>query len=93
MKGKKTGGRKKGTPNKATQSSKAVITKILDDYHDSGLFEQDIASLDPPRRLHVMLKLMEFTTPKPQAVDRTISAGERATTIEETLAALAQENE
>lgn len=84
--------RPKGTPNKASQFSKIVITNMLSDYHLSGLMEQDLATLSSRDRLHVMLKLAEFVTPKPQAIDMSIT-NEHQSTIADTLAQLAQENE
>ena len=83
-------GRKKGTPNKVTTFTKIVITNILSDYHTSGLMLQDLGMLEPKDRLHVMLRLMEFVTPKPQSVDMTINA-EKRITIEDTLIQLAEE--
>ena len=79
-------------PNKATKFTKLIINNMLSDYHASGLMAEDLRLLEPKDRLHVMLKLMEFITPKPQSVDMTISDS-RVITIEETLATLAQENE
>ena len=86
----KTPGRKKGSTNKITTFSKIIITNMLSDYQSSGLMEDDIATLDPKDRLHVMLRLMEFVTPKPQSVDMTIKADQNIT-IENTLIELAQE--
>ena len=91
-KGKKTGGRQKGTPNKATAFCKTVIQNILTEYTDSGLFNEDMKKVEPKERLDIMVKLMAFTTPKPQSVDMSITSV-RQKTIEDTLAQLAEENE
>ena len=92
MKGKKTGGRQKGTPNKSTAFSKSVIQEILTDYTSSDLFRKDMQDLDPKDRLDIMVKLMAFTTPKPQSVDMSITSN-IPRTIEDTLKELSEENE
>lgn len=89
---KKPTGRKKGCVNRTTAFSKAIINNILSDYQSSGLLMQDLELLDPKDRLHVMIKLMEFITPKPQSVDMTINAEAKITT-EDTLRQLALEND
>lgn len=91
-KGKKTGGRKKGTPNKATAFSKEVINDILTDYRESGALGKDISQLEPKERLDVMIKLMGFVTPKPQSISMDITSS-NSITIEDTLAELAEEND
>lgn len=92
MKGKKTGGRQKGTTNKTTAFTKSVIQDILNGYTDSKLFDNDLKALEPKDRLDVMIKLMAFTTPKPQSIDMTVNEG-RTKTIEDKLAELSEENE
>jgi hypothetical protein len=91
-KGKKTGGRQKGTPNKTTAFSKSVIQEILTDYTNSKLFRSDMEGLEPKDRLDIMVKLMAFTTPKPQSVDMNLTTNKQKT-IEDTLEELAEENE
>lgn len=88
----KTGGRQKGTLNKVTAFNKAVIEKILSEYADTGLMSSDLQKLDPKERLDIMVKLMAFTTPKPQSIDMSISSN-KPKTIEETLSELAEEND
>jgi hypothetical protein len=92
MKGKKTGGRAKGTANKTTTFTKIIINNILSDYQSSGLMADDISELEPKDRLHVMIKLMEFNIPKPQSVSLDITS-EGKKTIEDELIALSEENE
>lgn len=95
MKGKKTGGRQKGTPNKATAFSKTVIQELLDDYTSSDgdkKFKHDIEKLEAKDRLDIMVKLMSFITPKPQSVDMSITST-MSKTIEDTLTQLSEENE
>lgn len=90
--GRKTGGRQKGTPNKTTAFGKSVIQDILNGYTSTELFKEDLKSLEPKDRLDIMVKLMSFTTPKPQSVSMNLS-GEKQITIEEKLIMLSSENE
>lgn len=101
MKGKKTGGRQKGTPNKVTTMSKAVIQDIVSNYflseegsdNEFGKnFIEDLGKLDAKERIDVMIKLNSFVIPKPQSVSVDFN-NEKKITIEEKLAELAQENE
>jgi len=75
MKGIKTGGRKKGTPNKAT----LVVTDILQ-ANDMNLVQSAInlytQSLDPEFKLKVLSLLIPYVYPKrvdsePEALDVT----------------------
>lgn len=91
-KGKKTGGRQKGTPNKATAFSKELISEILSDYYDSGQMADDMKALEPKERVDAIIKLAAFVTPKPQSIDMSITEGKKKT-IEDTLDELSQENE
>ena len=91
--GKKTGGRKKGTPNKATTLGKEVIVTLLADYSESGLMTSDFMALDPKDRLLIAEKLMQYTMPKMQSTAVDITAVDREKTIEERLAELAGEDD
>ena len=103
MKGKKTGGREKGTPNKTTAKMKDVIQNIVSDYMSNEEidkdnpyerhFAADMARLEPKDRLDAMIKLMAFVTPKPQSVALGLIGGEKKKTIEDTLRELSEENE
>lgn len=91
--GKKTGGRKKGTPNKSTMLGKEVIISLLNDYSNSGLMTSDFMALDPKDRLVIAERLMQYTMPKMQATAIDLSTGEKEKTIEDRLAELAGEEE
>lgn len=91
--GKKTGGRKKGTPNKATMLGKEVIVSLLSDYSNSGLMASDFMALDPKDRLVIAGRLMQYTMPKMQATAIDLNTGEKEKTIEDRLAELAGEDE
>lgn len=91
--GRKTGGRKKGTLNKSTKFSKELINELLSDYVDSNSLKEDLKAIEPKERLDVMVKLMAFVTPKPQSVAIDLNTTDKKITIEDKLAALAQEND
>lgn len=91
--GKKTGGRKKGTPNKSTTLGKEGIVSLLSDYSISGLMTSDFMALDPKDRLVIAERLMQYTLPKMQATAIDLNTGDREKTIEDRLAELAGDDE
>lgn len=91
--GRKTGGRKKGTPNKSTTLGKEVIVSLLTDYANSGLMTADFMALEPKDRLVIAERLMQYTMPKMQSTAVDFSAGDREKTIEDRLSELAGEEE
>ena len=64
----KTGGRKKGSPNKITKAVKECITNMLTEYTNSETFLKDFATLEPKERLMIAEKLMNYIVPKMQSV-------------------------
>lgn len=62
----KSGGRKKGTPNKVTASMREFIADLLDSNREQ--FAADLQAVTPETRLHIMEKLMQYVIPKRQAV-------------------------
>lgn len=107
MKGSKTGGRQKGTPNKAPKCgslkellrgySTAYLTPRPQIHPVSGEivvtsdFELDMAALSPADRLSAQLRILEFHTPKMKAIEVDLDARVAAPTIEERLAQLCKE--
>ncbi|MDL2223104.1 hypothetical protein LJB98_03295 [Bacteroidales bacterium OttesenSCG-928-M11] len=91
MQGKKTGGRKKGTPNKSTMLGKSSIVELLNDYSNSGLMSSDFKILDPKDRLYIAEKLMQYVMPKMQSTSLNFDDSEKGKTIEDTLSKLAEE--
>ena len=89
-KGKKTGGRQAGTPNKASAAVRGAIAKMLDDYFTSGTFANDIAELEPKDRVAAMEKFTAYAVPKLQSttIDATV---EKKNTIEDKLIELAED--
>ena len=63
MKGEKTGGRAKGTPNKATQEVRELFSQLVRD--NLPQLKQDLAALEPYQRVNAMMKLSQFIIPKP----------------------------
>ena len=88
MKGKKTGGRQKGTPNKVTTMSKAAIAEVLSDYNESGLLQSDFMLLKPLERITIAEKLMQYVMPKIQRVAVDLGGGDENRTIEDKLISL-----
>lgn len=91
-KGKKTGGRKPGTPNKTSAEVRSKLSKVVSDYYNSKTFEEDIADLDPKDRVQVMEKLASYVLPKMQAttLDMTV---ESKKTIEDKLIELSMDED
>lgn len=86
----KTGGRVKGTPNKATSMSKAVIADLLNTYSSSGLMSKDFMALEPKDRLAIAERLTQYVMPKMQAVSAEVN-DQRNLTIEDRLRELSGE--
>ena len=63
MKGEKTGGRTKGTPNKATQEVRQLFHQLVRD--NLPQLKKDLATLEPYQRVNAMIKLSQFIVPKP----------------------------
>jgi hypothetical protein len=67
MKRTKTGGRTKGTPNKATVTFKETVTALLQDNSDNiaiWLKQVAVDKDDPGRALDLLAKLAEYAYPK-----------------------------
>lgn len=58
----KKGGRKAGTPNKATSDLKSRIATLLDQEFDT--ISNDLDLLEPKERVTAYIKLMEYVIPK-----------------------------
>lgn len=103
--GKKTGGRKKGTPNKENPLKGYLRTHSLEYFtpkertDESGNisymsdFDLDMAILAPDERVNAELRLLRFHTPEMKSVDMDMTLSESTKTIEERLAELAGDDE
>lgn len=76
--GKKTGGRKAGTPNKKTAQQRARIARILsfDTFSDDKLKEY-LSQMSGRDIIETFIKLQEFVTPKLARTELAGSDGER----------------
>lgn len=103
MKGMKTGGRKKGTPNKENPLKGFIRAHSLSYFEPKNVkfndkatimsdFELDMAELAPDERVNAELRLLEFHTPKMKAVDVDMSAKVNVRTIEDKLSVLCGED-
>ena len=90
--GKKTGGRKKGTPNKTTGTIREKLAEVTSEYYNSKLFMDDVSQLKPNERVMFMERLTAYVSPKMQAttIDATV---QEKKTIEEKLIALSSDSD
>jgi hypothetical protein len=64
---RKTGGRKVGTPNKATAEMRERLQGIFDRYAE-GQLQLDMKATDPDTRLKFALEVAKLITPKPPTI-------------------------
>ena len=64
MKGKKTGGRQKGTPNKTTTSLRDWFLQLIND--NRAKIQKDFEELDGKERLQWLEKILPYLLPKVQ---------------------------
>lgn len=62
MKGKKTGGRQKGTPNKNTKPLRDWFLSLIDE--NRAQIEKDLKALEPKERLQWIEKILPYVLPK-----------------------------
>ena len=90
---KKISGRKPGSKNKVTSFGHDIIACLLDQYHATGQMAEDFQSLCPKDRLLIAERLAQYIIPKQQAVSGDFLVAASTSTLTETLARLAEENE
>ena len=90
---RKTGGRQKGSVNKVTAMTKAVISDLLSDYQDSGLMGSDFLSLEPKDRFQCAEKMMQYIMPQMQSTSVDFNNKTTKITIEQQLRELAEDQE
>ncbi|CEN33606.1 hypothetical protein [Capnocytophaga cynodegmi] len=66
----KTGGRKKGTPNKATNDMRKWLKSFLDQNQEQ--IEKDFKALEPKERIQAFERLLQYTLPKMQTLGANI---------------------
>ena len=67
----KTGGRKKGTPNKTTKEIKPLLHSILNKEIEN--LPKLIKQLEPKERVDAITKLLPYIVPKMKQVDNIVS--------------------
>lgn len=95
MKGMKTGGRKKGTPNKVKKPVVPFLEKHSAEYFmpsealgGRSQFDVDTEAMAPEARANLEVKILEFHTPRKKAVDVGMNAQVNVRTIEDKLRSL-----
>ena len=91
MKGKKTGGRQKGSLNKTTTVGKSIITGLLSEYSESGMMHNDFLMLEPKDRMAIAEKFMQYVMPKMQATSVDMNVQNQGGTLEEMLKRISEE--
>ncbi len=66
----KTGGRKKGTPNKTTKELRKWISELLDENREQ--IKEDLKAVEPYQRIMIFEKFLSYTVPKLQSVEANI---------------------
>lgn len=89
--GRKTGGRKAGTPNKVSGAIRKAISNAIDGYYTSEQFITDLSALKPVERVTAMEKLAQYALPKLQSTTLDATVQNRKT-IEDRLLAASKED-
>lgn len=71
---KKVGGRRAGTPNKATSSLRNWVRLFVT--RNTKQMQSDLDALDPKDRLVMLEKFMRYTIPQQQAVSASVDLNE-----------------
>lgn len=61
MKGKKTGGRRKGSLNRTTEEVRKSLLQLLDDNLEN--LKRDLKALEPKERAQILISLAKHCTP------------------------------
>ena len=75
MKTVKTGGRKKGTPNKLTQAIRDKISETVHGYYLSEKFTADIQSLTNRERIEYIRRITDYILPKQKPIEQETDSG------------------
>lgn len=79
-KGRKTGGRQAGTPNKATQEFRETVRMLLEDNRENvSAWLERVAKKNPLGALNALTNLAEFAAPK---LSRTELTGDQGKPLE-----------
>ena len=94
-KGVKTGGRRPGSPNKATKEFRDTVTRLLSDnaenvatwLSDVATGGNDPSKADPAKALDLLAKLAEYAAPKLARTEHTGEDGGALTVVVKKLSA------
>lgn len=99
MKGKKTGGRKKGTPNKPKPDREiikshnmAYFRPNLDNPEGISDFEKDLKLLTPAERVNAEIRMLKYHMAELKSIDMDATVTTNKT-IEDRLLELSEEND
>ncbi|MFL9845131.1 hypothetical protein [Flavobacterium rhizosphaerae] len=67
MERKKTGGRRKGTPNKTTAEIRSAFQCLVEDNLDT--INKDLKIMEPEQRLKYIIDLAKFVVPQLKAIE------------------------
>lgn len=100
MKGKKTGGRQKGTPNKNNPIRGYLLAHSIKYFQPNPLnpdgmsdFEKDLLRMLPEDRVTAEIRILKHHTSELKSVDMDMTLADHVETIDERLARLALEDE
>ena len=100
MKGQKTGGRQKGTPNRDNPIRGYLLTHSSgyfrpNDKNPDGLsdFEVDLAMMTPEDRAAIEVRILKHHTSELKSVDMDMTVADTTESIDERLARLALEDD
>ncbi len=86
----KYGGRKKGTPNKATKASREIVASVVEKYLNGQLID-DLESLEPLERVKAVTSMLPYVMPRMQSTALDVTASDGKTSVEERLLALSRD--
>jgi len=69
-KGYKSGGRKKGTPNKLTKELREALKDVI--FNELENIESNLEKLEPKDRVELLIKLMPFVIPKVEKISYSV---------------------
>lgn len=75
--GRKTGGRKKGTPNKVNRDRREKLAQFLDENYDEFIGCWKLID-DPYKKCSIYTSLISFATPKLQSIELNNQTGQKS---------------
>lgn len=93
MKGQKTGGRTKGTPNRTTKAMRNFVMDVL--ANNKSTIKEDLKRLEPHERIRALFSLLPYVCPRMQVQQVAINdmTGEELDALAKTLFNLTEDSE